>query len=391
MTFEARERTSADFQHVGLDDGADVEPVALRDIGIGNAPAPVFAFANAGKAVVGLERIAAGGDEIDHGVEVCARQCGVGGGSRHLGIEFVAEERLAAGAAEDVLREHVERTDAQWRRILRVLGDSVERGAALEHFETVGRNEHAFRRFVHAVIGAADALENARSAFRRADIDHQIDVAPVDAEIERRGANHSAQPAARHRRFDLAALRNVERTVMQRDGQIVVIDVPELLKDRFRLAAGVDENQRSLMRHDETVDFIERVPRRVPGPGQPLARVEHGDVGRRARVGYDEIGDHLPRRAAALRHHETRELSGLGHGRRETDAGEVFRNAKQASEAERKQVAALRRDQRMQLIEDHALERAEQIRRVRGRKQQRQLLRRRQQNLRRIAALALAF
>ena len=45
----------------------------------------------------------------------------------------------------------------------------------------------------------------------------------------------------------------------------------------------------------------------------------------------------------------------------------------------------------MQLIEDDALERTEQIRRVGGGQQQRQLLRRGQQNLRRIAALALAL
>ncbi len=45
----------------------------------------------------------------------------------------------------------------------------------------------------------------------------------------------------------------------------------------------------------------------------------------------------------------------------------------------------------MQLVENDAAERAEQIRRIGGGEQQRQLLRRRQQNLRRIAALALAL
>jgi hypothetical protein len=71
----------------------------------------------------------------------------------------------------------------------------------------------------------------AASALRRADIDHEIDVAPVDAEIERRRAHDRAQAAARHRLFDLAPLRYVERAVMQRDREIVVVDVPELLKD----------------------------------------------------------------------------------------------------------------------------------------------------------------
>ena len=65
--------------------------------------------------------------------------------------------------------------------------------------------------------------------------------------------------------------------------------------------------------------------------------------------------------------------------------------AKQPRQAEREQIAALRGDQRMQLVEDDALERAEQIRRVSGGEQQRQLLRRGEQDLRRVAALALAL
>ncbi len=60
----------ADFQHVGFHDGADVKPVALRHIGMGDAPKPVFAVADTREALVGLERVAAGGDEIDHGIEI---------------------------------------------------------------------------------------------------------------------------------------------------------------------------------------------------------------------------------------------------------------------------------------------------------------------------------
>ena len=97
------------------------------------------------------------------------------------------------------------------------VGDRIDRGAAFQHLEAVGRHQHAARRLVHAVVGAADALQQPRRALRRADIDDEIDVAPVDAEIERRGADHRAQPAGRHRVLDLAALRHVERAVMQRD------------------------------------------------------------------------------------------------------------------------------------------------------------------------------
>ena len=226
------------LEHVGLDDGADIHAVALRDHRMGDAPAAVLALPDLGEALVGLQRVAAGRDEIERGVEIGARQVRIGRGGRHLGVELVGEERLAAGGAEHVLRQHVERAGARRRRVLRVLGDGVERGAAFQHLEAVGRHQHAARGLVHAVVGAADALQQPRGALRRADIDDEIDVAPVDAEIERGGAHHRAQPAGRHRGLDLAALRHVERAVMQRDREPVVVDAPQLLEDASRPGCG---------------------------------------------------------------------------------------------------------------------------------------------------------
>ena len=81
----------------------------------------------------------------------------------------------------------------------------------------------------------------------------------------------------------------------------------------------------------------------------------------------------------------------LGDGRRQADGREPRRQREQPRQAERQQIAALRGDQRMQFVEHDALERAEQIRRIGGGEQQRELLRRRQQNVGRIAALALAL
>ena len=175
---------------------------------------------------------------------------------------------------------------------------------------------------------------------------------------------------------------------MQGDGEIVVVDVPKILENAFGLAAGVDEDQRGAVRLDELIDLAQRIARRMAGPRHALAAFEHGDIGRGAGFGDDEIGQCG---SAALRHHETAQIVGLGHGRRQADAGEIRREAKQPRQAEREQIAAFRGHQRVQLIEDHALERTEQIRRVGGGQQQRHLLRRRQQNLRRIAALALAL
>ena len=105
----------ADLDHVGFHDGADVEAVALRHARIGDAPASVRPEADLGEALVALERIAAGGDEIDDRVEILARKPRIGCGGAHFRMQLVGAERLAAGAAEHMLGEHVERARAQRR------------------------------------------------------------------------------------------------------------------------------------------------------------------------------------------------------------------------------------------------------------------------------------
>ena len=261
------------------------------------------------KPLVGFQRIAAGRDKIDHVVEIAPGQAGIGRGGQHFAIEITCEKRLAAGAAEHmlrqnveragglaagaaehVLRQHIERAGPQRRGVLRILRDGIDRHPALQHLEAIGRHQHGARGFVDAVVGAADPLHQPRGALRRADIDDEIDVAPVDAEIKRGRADHAAQPSRRHRILDLAALRDIERAVMQRDGEAVVVHAPQILKQHLGLAAGVDEHQRGVVAPDQMVDFAERMARGVPGPGQPLARVEHLDNRRRGAAGDDDIG-----------------------------------------------------------------------------------------------------
>ena len=70
------------------------------------------------------------------------------------------------------------------------------------------------------MVGATDALKKTRRTFPGAPtLMTQIDIAPVDAEVERRGTYHRAQLARCHGILDLAPLRHVERAMMQRDGQ----------------------------------------------------------------------------------------------------------------------------------------------------------------------------
>ena len=68
----------ADIDHRVFDDDADIEAVLLRDLGMGDAPQPFRRLAQPRIAVVALERIAAGRDEIEHAVEIRAREMTIG-------------------------------------------------------------------------------------------------------------------------------------------------------------------------------------------------------------------------------------------------------------------------------------------------------------------------
>jgi hypothetical protein len=193
------------------------------------------------------------------------------------------------------------------------------------------------------VIGTPDPLQQPRTAFRRADIDHQVDVAPVDAEIERGRAHDRAQLALDHRAFDAAALRDVERAVMQRNRKVVVVHAPQLLEQKFRLAARVHEDQRGLVRLDEPVDFTERVTRRVAGPGQVLLGVEHRDIRLRTACAITRSARSLALRR--LWHQKTAQVVGLGNRRGQSDRRELRRQREQLRQAERQQVAPLGGDE----------------------------------------------
>jgi hypothetical protein len=84
-----------------------------------------------------------------------------------------------------VLGQHVEA--GRPRRIAVELArlDGLERRQRFQHLEAVGRRDHGAAGLVEPMVGAADPLHQAAHALGRAHLDHQVDVAPVDAEIER--------------------------------------------------------------------------------------------------------------------------------------------------------------------------------------------------------------
>ncbi len=73
-----------------------------------------------------------------------------------------------------------------------VLPDRFERCAAFQHLEAIGRNEQRTARLIQAMVGPADALDQSAGALGRADLNHQIDRGPIDAQVQRRRGNNGS-------------------------------------------------------------------------------------------------------------------------------------------------------------------------------------------------------
>ena len=264
--------------------------------------------------------------------------------------------------------------------IKRIGGNGLARRLAFQVLETIARCQQRARGRVELVIGTAEPLDQARGPFRGAHLDHQIDIAPVDPEIERRGTHHRIEPPRRHRRLDLAALLRRKRTVMQRDGELVLIDPPQLLESELGLGAGIDEDQRQPCRLDALIDIAQRMARRMPGPGDALGRIKDLDLW--PRPGRTADDRRLPLTlAGCLRCQPARQFRFVLDRRRQTNAPYLRCPARDRSQRQAQQITALLRCQGVDLVDHDMFEIGEEGGDIRRGTEQGQLFRRRQQDV----------
>ena len=247
----------------------------LDDLGVARAKEALGVADNAAEAVIGGQGITAVGDEAHHPVEIGAGEVAIGPRPPHLLIEGVGMERGGAGAAHDVLGEDVQRPLMRRIGVEVVLRHRRPRRLTLQHLETVGGNQNGAAGLVHPVIGPADALDQAGGALWRSELDDEVHRPPVDAKIKGRGADDGAQLSPGHRRLHLAPLLRREAAVVQGDGEVVVIEVPQSLEGDLRLEAGVDEDEGDAGPLDDVIDLGHGVAGGEAGPGHPILRDQH--------------------------------------------------------------------------------------------------------------------
>ena len=200
---------------------------------------------------------------VEHAVEDRPAQLGERRRRSHGAVEIVDRPSLHRRHRHELLREHVERIARIAGRFHLALPHRRGDRGARHQVAAKLRKDDAFADLTDAVAGAADALQAARHRRRRLDLDHQVDRAHVDAELERRGRDQRAQVAALQQIFDLGALRARQRAMM-RAHQRLAGNLVERAGQPFREAPAVHEQQRRAMRSNQLDQLrMNRAPDRL--------------------------------------------------------------------------------------------------------------------------------
>ena len=125
-----------------------------------------------------------------------------------------------------MLGQHIKPAPTEGCAIKPVGGNFGLRRHTFQIFKPVGRHQNGTARFIQPVIGPSHTLQQTADPFRCANLDHKIDIGPVQPQIKRAGGHHTVKPASRHHRFDFAAQFTFQRPVMHGDAQIVLIQLP---------------------------------------------------------------------------------------------------------------------------------------------------------------------
>ena len=166
-------------------------------------------------------------------------------------VEEVVDAPLVdRGHRDELLREHVERV-ARVPRGLDVRREHpLGHDRRLEQVAAVLGDELADAGRAHLVSGPADPLEPARDRRRRFHLDHEVDRAHVDPELERRRGDDASEPPVLERILDLEALLARDRPVM-RAHEVLVRELVQPRRQAFGAPPVVDEHDRGAVRADQ--------------------------------------------------------------------------------------------------------------------------------------------
>ena len=335
-----------------------------------------------------LVRRVAAGEHVEDVLELRAREVGEGIGAAHELVQLGDLDLLVGADRDDVLGEDVERVARDLRLLDQPLPHPLRDDRRLEQVGAELREDPPARDLAERVAGAADPLQAARDRLRRLDLDHEVDGAHVDPELERRGRDEAWDAARLQVLLDLRALLARERAVV-RARNLLLRQLVQPQRQPLGEAAVVDEDDRRAVRADELDERrVDRRPDRARLPAllatlaARLAHVLDRDDDLEVELLRDACVDELDRPAAR---DEAADLLERTLRRREPDSLRRLRRERlEPLDREREMGAALRAGDRVHLVEDQRVDAPQQLACARG-EQQEERLRRGDQDVRRLA------
>ena len=291
----------------------------------------------------------------DNSREILARQRAIGPRAADQREQLVLAPFLRRHLGHDLLRQHVERLLQNGEPVELAAADAVDERRAFHQLVAREREQPALGRARDRVPGSPDPLQERRDRARRAELADQVDLADVDAELERGG---------RHQRLELAVLEpllGVEALLL---GQAAVVrghvlgadPLRQLARHPLRHPAGIDEDQRGAMRLDQVREtLIDLLPHlgRHHGFERSVRNLER-EIARAAVAGIDDGAVGTGAAVRSRSDQKTRDLLDRLLRGGEADALQpVAAQRRQALERDRQMGAALVGRQCVDLVDDH--------------------------------------
>ena len=327
------------------------------------------------------------GQHADDRGKILARQCAIGPSAAEQREEVVLAPFPRCHFGDDLLRQHVERLFGNRQPIELAAIDAVEQCRAFDQLVARQREEAALGRAVDRMARAAHPLQEGRDRARRTELTDQIDIADIDAELERGGRHQSFQLTVLETLFGVEPLLLGEAAMVC--GQLIGAEaLGKLAGHPLDQPARVDEDQGRPMRLDQlgqsVIDLLPDFARhhRFERRGGDF----EGKVARPPVAGIDDPAFGVrPDQKACNR------LDRL-LGRRQADAQQrAIAERRQTLERKRQVGTALVRRQRVDLVDDHGPRRRQHFAAGIGAEQDVERLRCGDDDMRRRAAHALAL
>ncbi len=176
-------------------------------------------------------------------IETLARELAVRVRAPELIQQVALAVSLARGFGDDLLRKHVERTFADGNPIQLSKPDGTKQCRAFDEIVARGRKQACLGNSSHRVARPPRTLEKRRDPSRRPDLTHQIDVADVDSQLERRGGDEGLQAAVLESRLGVEPLL-LREAAMVRGHRVLAEALAEMTCHTLCQPACVHENQR---------------------------------------------------------------------------------------------------------------------------------------------------